>query len=291
MSPEPNEQYLSPHLMSDPKAAQAYPVLAHASEGGKARADALTPDRRHEIASLAARARWRPKKAHQRIIREQAALLDARVPLPNLAGCVVRACDKATAKRIILKYEWLGTLGRSFACYALYSASSEVLGVVSFGPGPGDAARNVCGTEYRDVAVCLERGACVHFAPKNAGSYLIRHAVKLAHKEHGWEIFYAYADPEAGEIGTVYQASNWKYLGPSRAGRDREKLVRPNGHVVDERQLRSGGVKLNDVIGWRRIFVSAKGRYVWFEGPRRRKLRALCRFPFLKYPKREGGVR
>ena len=72
-----------------------------------------------------------------------------------------------------------------------------------------------------------------------------RHAVKLAHKEHGWEIFYAYADPEAGEIGTVYQASNWKYLGPSRAGRDREKLVRPNGHVVDERQLRSGGVKLN----------------------------------------------
>ena len=190
----------------------------------------------------------RPRKvgtAHQYLIRQRAALADPRDPLPNLAGCVVRACDKATAKRIILKYEWLGTLGRSFACYALYSASSEVLGVVSFGPGPGDAARNVCGTEYRDVAVCLERGACVHFAPKNAGSYLIRHAVKLAHKEHGWEIFYAYADPEAGEIGTVYQASNWKYLGPSRAGRDREKLVRPNGHVVDERQLRSGGVKLN----------------------------------------------
>ena len=26
---------------------------------------------------------------------------------------------------------------------------------LALAPGPGDAARNVCGTEYRDVAVCL----------------------------------------------------------------------------------------------------------------------------------------
>jgi hypothetical protein len=164
--------------------------------------------------------------AHQYKIREQAALRDPRSALPNLDGCTVREIPRADAKPIILRYEWLGTVGRSWAWYGLFSPGRELLGVTGFGPGPRSASRDICGREYAKLAVCLERGACVHWAPKNAASYLISRAVKLAHLEHGWSIFYAYADPAAGEIGTIYQTLGWHCIGqgvgrtPGR-GRDR----------------------------------------------------------------------
>src|SRR2546425_3084051 len=244
-------------------------VLAERVRGGHARAEALSDDRRREIASLAARARWhRPKKAHQRIIRERAALLEPREPLPSLKGCTVRRLDKATAKPIILRYEWLGTMGRPRACYGLRAPNGELLGVVTFGIPAGDESRNICGPAHRDRAIALERGACVHYAPKNAASFLIRHACKLAHREFGWSIFSSYADPSAGEVGTVYQAANWLYVGQNvgrRPGMIRRQFIKPNGKVVDERALTHARVKMSDVLGWTRVFVPSKHRYVWFE--------------------------
>ena len=66
---------------------------------------------------------------------------------------------------------------------------------------PGSAqSRDICGQHNRDLAVCLERGACSHLAPPNAASFLISRSVTLAAADHGWRIFYAYADMEAGEI-------------------------------------------------------------------------------------------
>jgi len=215
--------------------------------------------------------------------------MDPRLPLPNLDGCTVRAVDRAVARPIILRYEWLGTMGRAAACYGLFSPSSEVLGVVCFGWPSSRESLAICGPEYSKVAVCLERGACVHWAPKNAASFLIRRAVRLAHLEHGWSIFYAYADPAAGEIGTIYQALGWHYIGQGlgrRPGRQRDNFRRPDGTTVSERALRHGGVKLADVLGWKRIAAQPKHKYTHFEGPDSETLRLACRYPFRRYPKR-----
>jgi hypothetical protein len=241
-----------------------------ASVGGKARATSLSPERRREIAQRAAQARWRPRKAHQRIIRERAAQQDPREPLASLDGCTVAEVTRRDAARIILRYEWLGTMGRARVWYGLRAPHGELLGVVGFG-----------GTAPQDLreAVVLERGACVHFAPRNAGSFLIRRAVRLAHREHGWSTFVAYADPDAGEIGTVYQACGWSYTGQGGRpnARKRDQFVRPDGRRVDERMLRHLGLKLADVP-WRRVQTAAKHRYVWVEGGPQR--------PGLPYPKR-----
>ncbi len=254
--------------------------------GAAARAASLTPERRAQIAREAARARWRPVKAHQRIIRERAEILEPRAPLPTLDGCSVQQVTRETARPIILRYEWLGTMGRARAWYGLHAPDGEVLGVVGFGHGIGAASRNLCGPESRELTICLERGACVHYAPRNAGSFLIARACRLAHRDHGWEIFYAYADPDAGEIGTIYQALGWDYIGQGAGrtpGRKRDQFLRPNGTRVDERTLRHGGVKMGDVLGWRRVQSSPKHRYVHFAAA---ELRARCRFEFQPYPKR-----
>ena len=110
---------------------------------------------------------------------------------------------------IIMHYEWLRTTGRATMFVGLLSPSREIEGVACFGYGPAGNIRKLIG----EPAMCLERGACVHWAPRNAASFLINAACKRIYCATGISRFFAYADPMAGEYGGVYQAAGWKYLG------------------------------------------------------------------------------
>lgn len=236
-------------------------------------------------------------KAHQRVIRETEAEKGPRPTLANLDGCYVEAITTEAAKAVILRYEWLGTMGRAVATYGLRGADGDLLGVAAFGWPSAIESRDVCGREYREQAVCLERGACVHYAPSNAASFLITHALRQASADHGWKIFYAYADPEAGEIGTVYQACNWLYIGQGvgrTPGRLREDWRLPDGKVLSSRSLRHRGMKRRDALeaGWVPVPKHPKHKYVQFVGtkPERAALRQALRYSPQPYPKRLAVV-
>jgi hypothetical protein len=150
---------------------------------------------------------------------------DPRPVMTTLDGCKVERISYAEAKPFILRYEWLKTMpALTTACYGLRDPSGQLVSAVCFGPGPGTASGNLCGPDWRDRAIALLRGACAHWAHPHAASHLIARACKLAAGEFGWRIFFAYADPAAGEVGTIYQACNWLYLGTG-VGRNR----RPQG--------------------------------------------------------------
>lgn len=232
-------------------------------------------------------------KAYQREIRERYEQEEPRGRLRSLDGCRVEKITSEEARAVILKYEWLGTMGRSVATYGLRSADGDLLGAAVFGWPSAVQSRDICGVEHRARAVCLERGACVHWAPPNAASYLISQAVGQAAKDHDWRIFYAYADPEAGEIGTVYQACNWLYIGQGvgrTPGRLREDWVLPDGSALSSRSLRHRKLKRQEAIGlgWRPVYKHPKHKYVHLEGTRteRRALYAALRYPPQPYPKR-----
>ncbi len=236
-------------------------------------------------------------KAHQRVIREREALVEPHPQMDNLRGCYVEPITRAEAEAVILRYEWLGTMGRGVATYGLRAPTGEILGAAVFGWPSAVESRDVCGKERRELAICLERGACVHYAPLNAASYLISHAVRQAAQDNGWRIFYAYADPEAGEIGTVYQACNWLYIGQGvgrTPGRLREDWKLPDGTVLSSRSLRHRKMKRADALdaGWVPVYKHPKHKYVHFEGDRRERdeLRAALRYPILAYPKRAADV-
>lgn len=234
------------------------------------------------------------EKAHQRVIRERQAALEPRPQMTSMRGCWVEPITREEAESVILKYEWLGTMGRGVATYGLRGPGGELLGTAVFGWPSAVQSRDICGQEYRDRAICLERGACVHYAPKNAASFLIANAVRQAAKDRGWRIFYAYADPEAGEIGTVYQACNWLYIGQGvgrTPGRLREDWRLPDGTELSSRSLRHRKMKRADALelGWRPVYKHPKHKYVHFEGSKTERatlLRAL-RYPVRSYPKRE----
>lgn len=175
------------------------------------------------------------KKAHQRIIRENHVDKDAH----NLFGAYweeldlspekseVREVTWAEAKYIIEEYEWLGTMPTGgFLNVGLY-IDGALAGVECF--------TNVkAGSHYsymNEPATLLARGACVHWAPKWANSYLVSKAIKILERHYDGEPRYvmAYSDWDAGEIGTIYQAVSWTYLGH----RYRPEWRSPDGQRYD----------------------------------------------------------
>jgi len=269
-----------------------------------------------------------PAVSHQRKIRDAMMAKYPRPVMTSLDGCYVDrandieeriggggheeyfSCPDPFARDLILTYEWLKTLPKisefsgTFGLYDPSYSKREPIGVVMFGYGSGNRARLVCGEEYTDKAICLERGACVHWAPKNAASFLISQACSQMRDLCGWKIFYAYADPEAGEIGTVYQACNWLYIGQGVGSAIYKKEYLPPVNNPcravhrwtserEERGYRNGycghSITKHKEMGWEERKVPAKHRYVHFEGNRReqRKLREALQYPVLPYPKRE----
>jgi hypothetical protein len=239
------------------------------------------------------------RPAHQYRVRHREARLDPRPQMTTLDGCAVQQVSYTEAKALIVKYEWLKTMPAIVtASYGLRTPSGELVGAVCLGPCPGTASADLCGPEWRDKAIGLLRGCCVHWAPRNAASFLISRACGLAAKDFGWRIFVAYADQRAGERGVVYQSCSWLYLGIGN-GRGRKLHGRGRWRFYDkrtqtwltDRALRKRGISEAHALGdlrWRAEKAPDKGRYVWFAGDRRERaaLRAALRYPILPYPKR-----
>jgi hypothetical protein len=265
--------------------------------------------------------------AHQRVIRERHAqepepLLAEKVRLAQLFdNATVKEISKAEAKTIILKYEWLGNMGVTDCAFGLYFGK-YLAGVACFGRTAGTkTAESVCGRDYAHMVRVLNRGACVHWAHRHSASFLIPRARNLM-AEKGFNIFVAYSDADAGEIGTVYQATNWLYCGttsgaPSSFVWSGKPIAHDpiwgtfkDGQLRDERNIQhmtrirdfndtSGAYRINFTRRELRERMAREGflffksppkrRYVTFAGDRKlvKELRAVLQWDVFPYPKRE----
>ncbi len=164
-------------------------------------------------------------KAHQRIIREKKQKTDLGglfgYPESIIKEAKIKETNYVTAKKIIEEYEWLGTMGTTQFHFGIYYRG-VCAGVVCFGyfqamntNSGGHPYAPYVGEKFAKFGIQLTRGACVHWAHKNTGSKLISTGLRKI-SEKGYKYVIAFSDPEAGEIGTLYQATNWYYLGFSK---------------------------------------------------------------------------
>jgi hypothetical protein len=232
--------------------------------------------------------------------REQAKRADKPQYADNVRKLtVVREIPvRPAAEDFIVKYEYLGTLGASTrAAYGLFMPNGELLGVECFGVPPGDRLKYRLHPEDPTRVICLERGACVPWAPDHASQLAITRAIEQAYQTYGWEAVIAYADENAGEIGNVYKAdSRWIYLGRDvgRGGQPyRAAVIRPGESTpVQTRAHRKAGLRTRKeaiAAGWQFVLEPTKHVFARFIGPSAADLRrrAIAQFGMRAFPTRE----
>lgn len=128
----------------------------------------------------------------------------------------------------IARYEWLGNVGWSVKWAFTARHEGKLAGVVLIAnpTKPSNFVNN-----QREALI--QRGAAASWAPKNLNSKLLMFACRWMVQNTDRRIFVAYSDPEAGEIGTIYQACNFRYLGAT-FGRS-ESYVLESGKKVSGR--------------------------------------------------------
>jgi hypothetical protein len=116
-------------------------------------------------------------------------------------------------KEFIERYEWLGSIGQ-YPTHRFTVSYNDILSGALIMGVPA-AFSTLLGEGTKRIERLISRGACSSFTPKNLASYLIMSSIKWMVHNTRFRLFVAYADPEAGELGTVYQACNFYYLGKS----------------------------------------------------------------------------
>jgi len=229
----------------------------------------------------------------------------------ELRTAVVRPISRSLAERVILRYEWLGTLPPVQRYFGIFFGP-YIAGATAVAVGNGTAGAFTAmqyGLERTELAT-LTRGACVHWAPPGTNSKLVAWTVRLLRElEPRAKLVVAYADSEAGEIGTIYQACGWTFIGP---GSRVIEWVSPSGAVFNTRALgptsHDGGKVVArgwaptrgkdrtkkataalEEAGWRKQWSNRKLRYVAIVDRDDAKLASLVAAIALPYPKRPSG--
>jgi hypothetical protein len=161
----------------------------------------------------------KPKNVcHQKIIKDSLLIQDLEhlgkdildQPLSNYIIQMVPFESKH--KEFIETYEWLGTVGNSpkWTCEA--TCNGHLAGVILFNE-PSNYSKNILDSNTKKMECLIQRGASASWAHKHLGSKMVMFGCNWLVKNTEKRIFVGYSDPSANEIGTIYQACNFDYLG------------------------------------------------------------------------------
>jgi hypothetical protein len=140
-------------------------------------------------------------------------------------------------RKFIERHEWLGKMSNYPTHYFIAKYNGILSGVVIM--DMPNAFSKLLGDETKKIERLISRGACISWSPKNLASSLIMFAIKWMVKNTQYRVFTAYSDPEAKELGTIYQACNFYYLGQNSGT---SKQYKVNGKWHSDRYFRSRSV-------------------------------------------------
>jgi len=224
--------------------------------------------------------------AHQKVVRD----IKAETDKHNLFGAywdnidldlkktIVKEVSVTTAKNIIEEYEWLGCMPAiSWYCFGIYFG--ELCGgVVVFSPEYIENLGRWDKYDFTGKIILLSRGVCLHWTPKNTNSKLVMAAIRMLPEKY--KVVTALTDHLAGEIGTIYQACNFFYVGsmrdantniPNSKNGDRDGWF-IDGKLYGARSLRLkyGNTKMETLCRFNRevkkVKQNSKHRYFFFRG-------------------------
>jgi hypothetical protein len=178
----------------------------------------------------------------------------------------VRPISYRDAREPIERFHYLhsmpsGVVG-SFGVYA----DGALAGAVVFANGNLNGHKLVSGSRPGDCATLARLWLDDQLGP-NSESRVLGIVLRHLGRTTPLKFLLSYADPEAGHVGTIYQATNWIYLGPSGeagyfdvgAGSLRHpRTVAEVFGTNSVRHLRATGIPA------RRVYIPGKHRYLYF---------------------------
>ena len=114
-------------------------------------------------------------------------------------------------KQFIQRHEWLGKLPNRPTHRFVARLNGTLAGAIIM--AIPNSFSHLLGKENMDKEKLISRGASISWAPKNLGSWLIMNSIRWMAQNTDFRVFTAYSDPEAKELGTIYQSCNFIYLG------------------------------------------------------------------------------
>lgn len=145
--------------------------------------------------------------------------------------------DKQRCVKFIERHEWLGTIA-PFTTHWFIAEYKGLVGGVILLSEPYNRQKYFDCETYNDVERLISRGACVSWSPKNLASSFLMWCINWMVSNTKYRLFSAYSDPTAKELGTIYQACNFYYLG-NKYGKN-VRFYHPfiKGKIVNSRAFR-----------------------------------------------------
>lgn len=144
-------------------------------------------------------------------------------------------CQRSEVKDFIEKWHYSKSINglMSDYCFKLMDGD-RMIGAMIYGRF---AMANVW-KKYSDSpeeVIELRRLCCIDDTPKNTESYFIGSTLRWLKKNTTIKTVISYADPEYGHEGIIYQATNFKDIGKTSAG----KVIMYNGKKYHDKAVRT----------------------------------------------------
>ena len=148
---------------------------------------------------------------------------------------VTKKEEREKMKVFIERHEWLGNLSQYTTHWFASYHKDKLAGVVLM--NVPNAFSKLLGTGTDKLERLVSRGACISWSPKNLASKLIMDSIKWMVQNTDYRLFTAYSDPNAKELGTIYQACGFYYLG-NKSGTQNRYINPYTGKLVSDRFFR-----------------------------------------------------
>lgn len=117
--------------------------------------------------------------------------------------------SKERAKSILPNNTTFDKLSCISYCFGLFDGDDLIGTIVYSIPKTNDVYKKICGDEEKHNILKLSILWIKDDTSNNIESYFISHTIKMVKEE----IIITYSEPRNNHVGTVYQASNFHYIG------------------------------------------------------------------------------
>ena len=149
---------------------------------------------------------------------------------------LVANVDHRVLRALIARNHYSGTCSRITVGYGVWY-KGRLSGGIVFSAGVGRFANTYCPICAPTEIIELTRLWLADHLPKNSESRVIGIALRALRRGRGrFRAVLSYADEYAGHVGTIYQATNWRYMGITRAANSKMRI---GDLIVSPRSLTS----------------------------------------------------